>query len=234
METIFAILLGGACLVAVITAGLRRRDREQQAVIPPTLSPSARLQSGPLRQNQPAPAVMPDSVTAPIAASPRPAATPPPASIASPSAAAPTPDLPAVEDRELADLIAWGQSGQTVYLSLLSHYRYHPSAAYRCQTAIAIGAIAVANPPRHEVLQAVDTLAQLSGDGEREVRQAAVAALTHIRDARVVPLLQRALRDSDGEVIRTASEAIARFKNTRQPRATKPAPARRPDVAPKI
>ncbi len=237
MEILWAIVLGGASVAAVIAAGMRRAERERRAAAPPPI-----VAAPPLRTSRPpAPEpVAPPPVAEPLVAKPV-APGPEPETLPEPVAPGPEPEtlpepvappLPAAAtaiEGELADIVAWGQSGQAVYLSLLSHYRYHPDTAYRSQTAAAIGAIAAAHPPRYEILQALPTLAQLRGDAEPQVRRAAVAALAHIHDAQVVPLLEQALRDSDSEVVQTASVAIARFKRTSRPATPPPAPARRPD-----
>ncbi len=224
MEILWAIVLGGASVAAVIAAGMRRAERERRAAAPPPIvaAPPLRTSRPPAPEPVAPPPVAEPLVAKPVAPGPEPETLPEPVA----------PPLPAVAtaiEGELADIVAWGQSGQAVYLSLLSHYRYHPDTAYRSQTAAAIGAIAAAHPPRYEILQALPTLAQLRGDAEPQVRRAAVAALAHIHDAQVVPLLEQALRDSDSEVVQTASVAIARFKRTSRPATPPPAPARRPD-----
>jgi len=289
MEIIWAILLGGASLAAVIAAGLRRVDRERRVaaarpplssatpkpeavapppapepvappepepIAPPTPEPVASVPEPELPGPPPAPEPVAPPAPEPVASvpepelpgpppAPEPVAPPEPEPIAPPApepvappepepVTASTPPKLVVDpdDRELADIIAWGHSGQAVYLSLLSHYRYHPNAVYRCQTAIAIGAIAAANPPRYEILRSLDTLAQLSGDTEAEVRRAAVDALGRIANPRAVRLLEMALKDSDSEVVKTASAAIARFKTVPAPAAPpkRTAPARRPEL----
>ena len=198
---------------------------EPETVAPPPVAEplvAEPVAPGPEPEPVAPPPVAEPLVAEPVAPGPEPETLPEPVA----------PPLPAVAtaiEGELADIVAWGQSGQAVYLSLLSHYRYHPDTAYRSQTAAAIGAIAAAHPPRYEILQALPTLAQLRGDAEPQVRRAAVAALAHIHDAQVVPLLEQALRDSDSEVVQTASVAIARFKRTSRPATPPPAPARRPD-----
>lgn len=224
MEILWVIVLGGASVAAVIAAGMRRAERERRAAAPPPIvaAPPLRTSMPPAPEPVAPPPVAEPLVAEPVVPGPEPETLPEPV-------APPLPAVVTAMEGELADIVAWGQSGQAVYLSLLSHYRYHPDTAYRSQTAAAIGAIAAAHPPRYEILQALPTLAQLRGDAEPQVRRAAVAALAHIHDAQVVPLLEQALRDSDSEVVQAASVAIARFKRTSRPATPPPAPARRPD-----
>ena len=63
-----------------------------------------------------------------------------------------------------------------------------------------------------ETLQAVELLGELSLDLDATVRQAAVTAIGHIPSAEAIPYLERALRDSDSDVVGAASAAIARYK----------------------
>lgn len=86
------------------------------------------------------------------------------------------------------------------------------SSAERAELATAMGAIAAQHPRRSDVLGSISVLDWLSRDPDASVRASAVAALGQIASDRVIPLLQRSLRDRDPEVVRVASQAIARYK----------------------
>lgn len=85
-------------------------------------------------------------------------------------------------------------------------------AESRKLAASALGKIAAANPLRIDGQRAVETLGKLAQDHAPEVRQTAVEALGMTKSEKVIPLLQRALRDTSSAVAQSASAALNRFK----------------------
>ncbi|MBE9185358.1 HEAT repeat domain-containing protein [Microcoleus sp. LEGE 07076] len=78
--------------------------------------------------------------------------------------------------------------------------------------ASALGQMAAANALRTDTQRAIETLGKLAGDFQPEVREAAVEALAMIKSEKVIPLLEKALRDTDSAVAVAASAAINKFK----------------------
>ncbi|MEG4024354.1 MULTISPECIES: HEAT repeat domain-containing protein [unclassified Microcoleus] len=78
--------------------------------------------------------------------------------------------------------------------------------------AYALGKMAAANALRAEGQRAIETLGKLAQDIHPEVREAAVEALAMIKSEKVIPLLQKALRDTDSGVAKSASAALNKFK----------------------
>ncbi|MEG4506508.1 HEAT repeat domain-containing protein [Microcoleus sp. F6_B4] len=78
--------------------------------------------------------------------------------------------------------------------------------------ASALGKMAAANALRSEGQRAIETLGKLAQDIHPEVREAAVEALAMIKSEKVIPLLQKALRDIDSGVAKSASAALNKFK----------------------
>ncbi|NJS41786.1 HEAT repeat domain-containing protein [Candidatus Gracilibacteria bacterium] len=78
--------------------------------------------------------------------------------------------------------------------------------------AVSLGRMAAANALRSDGQRAIETLGKLTQDGNFEVRLAAVEALGTIKSEKVIPLLQKALRDSNSAVAKSASAALNRFK----------------------
>jgi len=88
--------------------------------------------------------------------------------------------------------------------------------------ASALGKIAAANALRAEGQRAIETLGKLAQDIHPEVREAAVEALAMIKSEKVIPLLQKALRDIDSGVAKSASAALNKFKFYPRTPAAKP------------
>ncbi|PSB29194.1 PBS lyase [filamentous cyanobacterium Phorm 46] len=78
--------------------------------------------------------------------------------------------------------------------------------------ASALGKMGAANPLRIDGQRAIETLGKLAQDVQPEVREAAVEALATIKSEKVIPLLQKALRDTNGRVAQSASAALNKFK----------------------
>ena len=87
-----------------------------------------------------------------------------------------------------------------------------PESQERLETIAALQAVTDNRPVNAETLQAVELLGELSLDLDATVRRAAVAAIGRIPSTEAIPYLERALRDSDSDVVGAASEAIARYK----------------------
>ncbi|UNU22693.1 HEAT repeat domain-containing protein [Microcoleus vaginatus] len=78
--------------------------------------------------------------------------------------------------------------------------------------ASSLGKMAAANALRAESQRAIETLGKLAQDIHPDVREAAVEALAMIKSEKVIPLLQKALRDIDSGVAKSASAALNKFK----------------------
>ncbi|EAW35032.1 HEAT repeat domain-containing protein [Lyngbya sp. PCC 8106] len=107
----------------------------------------------------------------------------------------------------------WGDSGLLSTVPQLLNYAQHQNDQVREQLAIALGKIASTNGLRTEIQQAIPTLAKLSQDPNPQVRQDAVKALGAIKSEKVIPFLQRALRDSSYTVVQAATVALEKFKS---------------------
>jgi hypothetical protein len=88
--------------------------------------------------------------------------------------------------------------------------------------ASALGQMAAANALRAEGQRAIETLGKLAQDVYPEVREAAVEALAMIKSEKVIPLLQKSLRDTDSGVAKSASAALNKFKFYPRTPAAKP------------
>ncbi|WP_293155358.1 MULTISPECIES: HEAT repeat domain-containing protein [unclassified Microcoleus] len=88
--------------------------------------------------------------------------------------------------------------------------------------ASALGKMGAANALRTDGQRAIETLGKLAQDFNPEVREAAVEALAMIKSEKVIPLLQRALRDTDSGVAKSASAALNKFKFYPRTPAVKP------------
>ncbi|MBD0306605.1 MAG: HEAT repeat domain-containing protein [Microcoleus sp. T1-bin1] len=88
--------------------------------------------------------------------------------------------------------------------------------------ASALGQMAAANALRSEGQRAIEALGKLTQDFYPEVREAAVEALAMIKSEKVIPLLQKSLRDTDSGVAKSASAALNKFKFYPRTPAAKP------------
>ena len=82
----------------------------------------------------------------------------------------------------------------------------------RKSAAFALGRMGAANALRSDGQRAIETLGKLAQDIQPEVREAAVQALATIKSEKVIPLLQKALRDTNSGVAKSASAALNKFK----------------------
>ena len=100
----------------------------------------------------------------------------------------------------------------------------------RKQVAITLGQF-VAGNKRATAQRSLPILSKLIQDPDPSVRQAAVHALGGMSSVKVIPLLKRALRDTDNDVVQTASTALRKFKGasakTTQPKTRKKLPKNR-------
>jgi myosin heavy subunit len=120
-------------------------------------------------------------------------------------------------DLSLANVIkSWGKTESVAYIPQLVQQLYSPSDRVREAVAMALGQIAQDKPPRFEIMQTIEYLGSLCHDSSPEVRKAAIASLGKIKSEKVIPLLQQGLRDSNSDVVQTASNAIACYKSYRQ------------------
>ncbi|NJK65464.1 MAG: PBS lyase [Microcoleus sp. SU_5_3] len=95
-------------------------------------------------------------------------------------------------------------------------------AEARKLAAFGLGRMAAANALRSDSQRAIETLGKLTQDSNSGVRHAAVEALGMIKSEKVIPLLQKALRDTDGAVTKSASAALNKFKFYPRTPAAKP------------
>jgi ribosomal protein S16 len=139
--------------------------------------------------------------------------------------------LKAKEEDLSQRLVALGDSGQVAYIPLLISYIYYPDSHIRGLVASALGKIAAFQGVRVEVQRAIPILGKLSQDPESLVRQSAVTALGKIKSENVIPFLKVALRDSDSEVVKSASAAFDKLMFYRMSQELKPfkASSRRPN-----
>ncbi|MGK7904641.1 MAG: HEAT repeat domain-containing protein [Hormoscilla sp.] len=121
-----------------------------------------------------------------------------------------TPTSPATEDLS-QNVTAWGESGKTKSIGQLTRYTNHQNADVRRLVASGLGKIAASNSMRTEIERLIPTLGKLSQDPKPEVRQAAVEALGMIKSDKVLPFLQRALKDAVGNVRKSANASIAKL-----------------------
>ncbi len=97
-----------------------------------------------------------------------------------------------------------------------------PDTETRKFAASALGKMGAANALRTDGQRAIETLGKLAQDFNPQVREAAVEALAMIKSEKVIPLLQRALRDTDSSVAKSASAALNKFKFYPRTPAVKP------------
>lgn len=117
-----------------------------------------------------------------------------------------------------------GSSTQHIGISRLTASVQHPDPIVRKEAAASLGQLTAGRSISGPTQSAVTALEKLVRDPNPNVRQTAIAALGQVRSDRVIPILERALRDSHAGVVKAASEAIARFRVY---------PVRRPAARPK-
>ena len=93
--------------------------------------------------------------------------------------------------------------------------QYDSNSDIRTQLASSLGKVGVSGSTSKEVNQAIVTLGKLCQDPDQKVRQAAVEALGNIKSVKVIPLLKLGLRDTDADVVKSASAAMDKFKGYR-------------------
>lgn len=131
--------------------------------------------------------------------------------IAPDSAIVPNVAVPA-QQQVLESIAPWGRIGGVGSLPVVLGYAGHADSKIRRQVAVELGQVIATYGNRVETQRCIPTLARLSQDSNASVRQAAVQSLGNVPSVKVLPYLKRALRDSNLDVVRTASTAIARFK----------------------
>lgn len=137
-------------------------------------------------------------------------------------------DISSQKEQDLSQkIIAWGDSGEVTYISQLTEYIHDSESEIRKQVASALGKIAASKAMRVEIRQAIPMLGKLSRDPDPLVRQSSVEALGKIKSEKVISLLKLALRDSDSDVVKSASAALTNFKFYQRSRQKKPTNLRR-------
>ncbi|MEO0948721.1 MAG: HEAT repeat domain-containing protein, partial [Cyanobacteria bacterium J06641_5] len=127
------------------------------------------------------------------------------------NAAAQAEDMAAIDALENLETLSAPKGRPPVVESPLAS-AIDPESQERLETIAAIQAMTDGRPIDTETLQAVELLGELSLDLDATVRHAAVTAIGQIPSAEAIPYLERALRDSDSDVVGAASAAIARYK----------------------
>ena len=106
----------------------------------------------------------------------------------------------------------------------LIQYTYEPDSKIRALVATKLGEIAEGKSQGIEIERIVLSLGKLSRDIDPIVRQAAIDALGKIGSIKVIPLLKIAQRDTDSDVVKSASSALEQFKGYRTPKKKKVLP----------
>lgn len=112
-------------------------------------------------------------------------------------------------NEQLADI---GRLGRLSGIPQLVRCADSPDSAIREQVAMSLGQLTASRMVGADVQRAIPVLDRLSRDRSAAVRRAAIEALGQIRSEQVIPTLERSLRDSDRQVVKAASWAIAKFK----------------------
>ncbi|MCU0535751.1 MAG: HEAT repeat domain-containing protein [Hydrococcus sp. Prado102] len=103
----------------------------------------------------------------------------------------------------------------------------HPDSQIRQSVAESLGKLVAEKRIKPQMQQTIAVLGQLCQDSDPKVRQAAAIALGESKSAKALPYLKRALRDFDSDVVKSASAAIAQFKNYPVAPKVKPAAKKR-------
>jgi hypothetical protein len=88
----------------------------------------------------------------------------------------------------------------------------HPDPEIRTQLTTELGQC-LGSQTGSIASQMIACLGKLSQDPIPQVRRLAIAALAQTQSSKVLPFLRRSLRDADSDVVKTASSAIAQFRN---------------------
>jgi HEAT repeat protein len=137
--------------------------------------------------------------------------------------------VPSPVARSLQEKLASiGTMGRLSGIAQLVRHADSPDTGIREQVAISLGQLTASRMIGADVQRAIPVLGRLSRDRSSAVRRAAIEALGQIRSEQVIPFLERSLRDTDRQVVKAASWAIAKFKffRTNQPA---PPPPQKPD-----
>jgi gas vesicle protein len=109
-------------------------------------------------------------------------------------------------------ILALGNSEKSANILQLKTYLYHSDSQIRSLVAIAMGNIAESGNIQRELQETIFSLEKLAKDPNNTVRYAAIEALGKIKSEKIIPLLQIALKDTDPEVVKCASQTLNRFK----------------------
>jgi hypothetical protein len=110
------------------------------------------------------------------------------------------------------EIRAMGDSARVTDIPRLIQHASHSESRIRQLAAASIGRIASSQGVKAEVQRAIPVLGNLCQDPDAAVRQSAVEALGQIKSEKAIPFLKLALRDSDSDVVKVASDAISHFK----------------------
>ncbi|NET33329.1 MAG: hypothetical protein F6K19_15130 [Cyanothece sp. SIO1E1] len=123
-------------------------------------------------------------------------------------------------------------SGLTMGVIQWTQYITHPAGQIRQLTASTLGQVARLKTGGVALEQAVSMLDKLSQDLDPAVRESAITALENVKSERVIPVLEKALRDTNSDVVKAASAAFSKFKFYQLKPEPKPLPkpTQKPDA----
>lgn len=117
-----------------------------------------------------------------------------------------------VSPRQLEAIATIATSGTVSQIPQLIELASVSDSTLRSAVAVVISGMATAHAGQAEVLASIPALEKLSRDPDAAVRKNAIGALSKIPSKEVIPILQRALRDTEPSVVAAASAAIALYK----------------------
>ncbi len=123
------------------------------------------------------------------------------------------------QDKLEKQLLAGKNYSQLVDIAVLKQHIYHSDSHIRQLVASTLGDVIQGMPFRVEFQGVITSLEKLCRDPEPTVRLAAIKSLGNIKSAKVIYLLKSALRDTNSDVVKAASEIISRYKS--YPKITK-------------
>jgi uncharacterized membrane-anchored protein YhcB (DUF1043 family) len=121
-------------------------------------------------------------------------------------------------------IIALGQSGRLGTIGQIAQYAGDRDGVVREQVARSLGRLVASRLVGTDVQRAIPVLERLSRDPVAAVRCAAVESLGQIRSDQIIPILTRSQRDTNPQVVKAASWAIAKFKFFRPTPPPEPTP----------
>jgi HEAT repeat protein len=127
-----------------------------------------------------------------------------------------------VQDSSEAEILIARGSDIGVLAALLAAL-HHPDPLMRCDAASGLAALADELRPA-QLRPLLQALGSLSQDPAAQVRLASVKALAEICSPQVLPYLRQALRDTDSDVVKAASQALEPYRGAKRqpPRSARP------------